>query len=350
MLPAPSLLQWYADRNKIDMNPSYQRRSKLWSEKNQQLLINSVLNEFDVPKIYMADFTYINTNLQENRRAYAVIDGKQRLETFFSFFDNELRLDQTPVNYSGAEMSLRKQTYSELKENYPELAQKFDNFQLTVMSVITDDYLKIQEMFIRLNLNVSISGAERRNAMPGPLPHMIRELSVHEFFRANATFPVSRGQDLNLAAKLLLMENKNGFAATKKINLDQFVLENVKKKPAEFNKEFNGVRSELNKMTRIFKKQDDLLGSQARVPIYYQFVKKFGGQYSNKIRPFIEQIEYQRAQTRKQVSLRSKGIDIKISDPELMEFNANLRSHDDKLKQEAMFALLESRFTKYVKK
>src|SRR6266436_2674448 len=171
-----NLLEWHKDRALLDMNPSYQRRANLWGLKNKQLLINSVLNNYDIPKIYVADFTYSQSGLNEDRKPYAVIDGKQRLTTIFDFFDNRLRLDSTPVFVKNQTVQLKGLHYSDLKERYALLAQRVERFTPTVMSVISDGLDEIQELFIRLNLNVSISGAERRNALPGPLPKLIRQL------------------------------------------------------------------------------------------------------------------------------------------------------------------------------
>jgi hypothetical protein len=76
------------------MNPVYQRRSGLWTDPNRAFLIDSILNAFDIPKIYIADFTYVNTPLNTSKKQYAVIDGKQRLGAIFDFFDGNLVLDQ----------------------------------------------------------------------------------------------------------------------------------------------------------------------------------------------------------------------------------------------------------------
>ena len=67
------------------MTPVYQRRGGLWSPKNKAFLIDSILNDFDIPKLYIADFTWGNTTLNHQSKAYAVIDGKQRFETIFDF-------------------------------------------------------------------------------------------------------------------------------------------------------------------------------------------------------------------------------------------------------------------------
>jgi len=343
-----SLLEWSNDRDKIDMDPSYQRRGDIWPEKNKQLLINSILNNYDIPKIYLADFTYFNTPLQEKKKPYAVIDGKQRLTIFFAFFDGKLHLDNTPVFHNSIEINLNGLRYPDLKGKHPSLAKVFEDFMPTVMSVISDRLEEVQELFIRLNLNVSISGPERRNAMPGPIPQLIRDLSVHDFFRSYASFPVNRGQDLNAAAKILYIEERNEFTNTKKDDLDNFVKSNKDKKPEDLSMIFSNATITLNKMTEIFKKRDSLLRRQTQLIIYYWLAKNYGEKYGSNIRTFLVKFEQDRQKVRAQSRDRAMGKPIDISDIKLLEYNNFVRTPDDKTKQEAMFKELESRLKKYL--
>src|ERR1051325_3565312 len=289
-----SLLEWYLNREAIDMDPSYQRRGDLWSAFQKRLLINSVLNEYDIPKIYLADFTYGQTALNENHKPYAVIDGKQRLQIFFDFFDNELDLDATPVILGSESVRLAGLYYRDLKTRHSALARRFEDFVPTIMSVISDRMEEIQELFIRLNMNVSISGPERRNAMPGPLPPMIRTLSLHEFFRTYATFPNSRGQDLNLAAKILLIEETGGFANMKKKDLDKFVLNNQLRSAADFEPSYQRAVDTFGRMEQVFQKKDKLLMRQAQLPVYYFLIKSYFDTRGPIIRNFLVSFEDRR--------------------------------------------------------
>ena len=54
--PKP-LIWWASQHAKIDMRPVYQREGRLWSRADKAFLIDSILNGYDIPKIYMADFT-----------------------------------------------------------------------------------------------------------------------------------------------------------------------------------------------------------------------------------------------------------------------------------------------------
>lgn len=345
----PTLFEWYRDRAMIDLDPSYQRRGNLWPEKNKQLLINSVLNKYDVPKIYVADFTYSDTPLKENKKPYAIIDGKQRFMIFFEFFSDRLKLDTTPVQYEEKTLTLTGLNYSELKNKYYSLAKLFEDYVPAVMSVISDNLEEVQELFIRLNLNVSISGPERRNAMPGPLPILIRRLSVHAFFRENATFPINRGQDLNAAAKFLLMEDRGGFVNTKKQDLDRFVRSKTQVDPSDLDAVYVNAASNLDKMAKVFSKKDPLLKTQAQITVYYWLIRKYTNEDPSQVHKFLIDFESQRSLVRRQQAARARNENVQIRDPALVDYNSFIRTPDDKSKQESMFSQIEKRLKEFIR-
>ena len=82
-----TLSWWRTQRSKIDFDPPYQRRGHLWSKADKAYLIDSILNGFDVPKVYIADFTWGSSALNQKKLPYAIIDGKQRFEAILDFFD-----------------------------------------------------------------------------------------------------------------------------------------------------------------------------------------------------------------------------------------------------------------------
>ncbi len=60
---AKSLSWWYYNRDKIDMEPIYQRKGNIWNDHSRAFLIDSILNSFDIPKLYIADFVLQNSSL-----------------------------------------------------------------------------------------------------------------------------------------------------------------------------------------------------------------------------------------------------------------------------------------------
>ena len=73
------------EKNSINISPDYQRESAVWAKDKQQLFPDSILNSYDVPKIYFHDLRG-----KDPRFEYAVIDGKQRLFTVWQFLDGTI--------------------------------------------------------------------------------------------------------------------------------------------------------------------------------------------------------------------------------------------------------------------
>ena len=117
------------------MDPSYQRRGRLWSDTDKAYLIDSILNGYDVPKLYMADFTWGDSKLNKKKLPYAIIDGKQRLEAIFDFFDGRVTLNEDFVYLENRSLDLAGLSYKDLQKSYPEVAEEFDDYNLLVMSV-----------------------------------------------------------------------------------------------------------------------------------------------------------------------------------------------------------------------
>jgi uncharacterized protein with ParB-like and HNH nuclease domain len=115
---ARTLSWWYQERDRIDMTPVYQRRGGLWSPKNKAFLIDSILNDFDIPKMYIADFTFGINGLNHQNKAYAVIDGKQRFETIFDFFEDRIVLGESFVYSDGPSLDLSGLGYKDLEHNH----------------------------------------------------------------------------------------------------------------------------------------------------------------------------------------------------------------------------------------
>ena len=209
---AKTLSWWYSQRDNIDLDPPYQRRGGIWKDKERSYLIDSIINGYDLPKFYIADFSYLNTELNVNKKQYAVIDGKQRFSAIFSFLNDGFSLDKEIVYEKKPEFKIYGLKYSEIKARYAEIASQIDNFNINVMSVITDDKTKIDDLFVRLNRGKALTGAEIRSAMKGIVPQEISTIAHHRFFFEITKFSTARKQDENVAAKLLLIETKNGFS------------------------------------------------------------------------------------------------------------------------------------------
>jgi hypothetical protein len=292
--------QLLIEKNVINDSPPYQRASAVWSADKQQLFLDSVLNKLDVPKLYFHDLRG-----QDPRYKFAVIDGKQRLHTVWSFLDSDISLSEDFVMFDseGRAPPNPGSTYRTLSPDWQEL---FKSRSLDVVLVQNADEEDIEEIFSRLNNGEPLSAAEKRNAMGGELCKMIRSVASHKFFTERVGFANKRYQHYEAAAKLLLIEKTemdggDPFCDLKKRFLDRLVRENKDLAASACTGLQHRTMEQLNSVARIFGKQDPLLRKQAYVPVYYLFIRDIEDKYAQKqlygsIKRFLERFTVLRAE------------------------------------------------------
>jgi hypothetical protein len=338
-------LSWWADQRRlIDFDPPYQRRGGLWSRRDKQFLIDSILNDYDIPKIYLADFTLGPSPLNPQNRQFAVIDGKQRFEAILDFFDGRITLSQDFVLVSEPALALGRLGYRDLKAEYPSVASRFENFNLTVMTIITDEEGKINELFVRLNRNKTLTGPEIRNAMQGPVPELVRDIATDDFFTQRVAFATNRGQALDIAAKFLLVEFRGGVVETKRANLDRLVEEGLRAEAAEddFRRAAGRVSRVLHTLDEIFLERDPLLSTQGALVPYYLLVRGIDANAIRAIRPFLVSFESARQINRR--AAKDPNADV---DPEFARYDQLSRSINDARSIEGRLEVLEARLSEY---
>jgi hypothetical protein len=231
--------------------------------------------------------------------------------------------------------------YRDLKANYPRVASKFDNFGIHVMSVITDDEAKINELFVRLNNSKPLTGSEVRNAMKGPVPALIRTIAEHDFFETRVRFSKKRMQQYNVAGKLLLVEHRGRLVDTKKTHLDKFAEEAIKAENPDFSRAADRVRSVLSRMTEIFAQNDVLFSSQGPATPYYWLVRNADGKEDVMIREFLVKFEDVR---RARIKTEVQGSDL---ERDLATYDSMNRNTNDQGSLNARYAVLRRWFDRF---
>lgn len=156
-------------RDRIDTSPDFQRPA-VWSSSQKQLLIDTILRGYDIPKLYWR-------KTSKTPEMYEVVDGQQRLLTIFAFHAGEFALAKDADDIEGAVVS--KLHYAELPED---LRLRFDNYALDVIVLTETSEDEVREMFLRLQNGTSLKAQEKRNAMPGKMRSFIKGLASHPFF------------------------------------------------------------------------------------------------------------------------------------------------------------------------
>lgn len=221
LLRANNILELHLQRHQINLDPPYQRLS-VWDNEKKARFIDSIINGVDTPKIYFHD---VRGQSQANAPyRFSVIDGKQRLLALFEFMENKLRLPGDFKYFDNESYDARGLTYDELLDQYPLLRAHFDGYEAPIVVVEADNEELIEELFWRLNVQMPLTAPEKRNALGGPLPLVIRKIGLHQFFRESCRIRTDRFQHLDLAAKFLYICHAGGVVETKKNSLDGFVV------------------------------------------------------------------------------------------------------------------------------
>jgi len=111
----------WQEKNRIDLEPPYQREGGVWSIEKQQLFIDSLINNFDVPKLYFHDISHRNEPF-----LWAVIDGKQRLQAIWEFFSDKFALADD-FSFIGDHRNISD-------GSLPEKSQYYSSFQMVLKS------------------------------------------------------------------------------------------------------------------------------------------------------------------------------------------------------------------------
>jgi len=143
---------------RIDLDADYQRE-KIWSRGDQESLIDSIIKDIDIPKMYLMRVRG-NDNFD-----FECIDGKQRMTALLNFVK--------PDPEEGPPLTVRvagdKYTYKRLQKELPPLAQKIDDYKLTfvIYPELDDEFLR--EIFRRLQLGIRLNAGELLKTYTGAM-------------------------------------------------------------------------------------------------------------------------------------------------------------------------------------
>jgi hypothetical protein len=218
----------------IDPKPQYQR-GDAWDDRNRSLLIDSILSNFDIPKIY----------LRHSKRLgpfdYEVADGQQRLKAVWRFLEDELILQGMSKQHA----KLNGKRFSDLSGD--EKKQVLDYvFVTTVVYDATND--QVRELFRRLQLGVRLNSAEIRNSLASALGNEIRAMALtHPFFK-NSPFSIARYKSDELTAHAFAVVIYKRDRDLKAPDLRAMYLEFGKSVDTRFAKKVNSILHFLDEM------------------------------------------------------------------------------------------------------
>lgn len=159
-IPVKKFIDDYIYR--IDLDAEYQRE-KIWTTNEQEKLLDSIVIDIDIPKIYLVKVG------EKEQFDFECIDGKQRMTTLLRFF----RPESDEISPLKLPFLLEKFTYARLQEEHPTIAKKIEDFELsfTIYESMEDEF--VRDIFRRLQLGIRLNSGEMLKSRTGTIRDFI---------------------------------------------------------------------------------------------------------------------------------------------------------------------------------
>ncbi|WP_404933714.1 DUF262 domain-containing protein [Nitratireductor sp. L15S-10] len=159
------------ERRELIVNTEYQRGSGIWPQGPSSYFIDTIIEKFPFPKIYM----YETIDRTERIAKKEIVDGQQRINTIKRFYDNEFALG-SDSRYAGLK-------FDDLNE---EVQSEFLSYSVSVDVIRSAQRSEILQMFRRMNAyTLPLNEAEKRHSsFQGKFKWFINDLAdeLNEFF------------------------------------------------------------------------------------------------------------------------------------------------------------------------
>lgn len=242
------------ENNEMSIQPKYQRRRTEWPVSAKTALIDTILNNFPIPPIYLRD--YVD---QKGKRKKEIIDGQQRISTIVEFYNNK---------YGLAKNFFDEDLHGYFFKDLPlEEKQLIEDFEVSFISIRGASDADIVSIFSRLNsFSLPLNSQEKLNSIyAGEMKTLIYELAseYNTFwvdFKIITPANIARMADASLVSDLIF-SIINGYKSSS-TNLiekmykeydEKFVLKNEIQKNFNQTMTYVGQVLENDKILNIFK-------------------------------------------------------------------------------------------------
>lgn len=206
-------ISWFKqahELHQLEMKPQFQR-NLVWTDKQKSFLIDTILNGYPVPELYMQDV--VNS---DGSKKYIVVDGQQRITACLEFISNSFEINgkDTP---SYSEMSFEDLTPEDKKRIFGY------NFVIRLLPEMSD--IELREIFSRLNRNNVILNAQelRQATYWGQFIQTMNEIADDEIWKFIGVFTpkdVKRMLDVEFISELTIASIHG--VQNKKLTLDKY--------------------------------------------------------------------------------------------------------------------------------
>jgi Protein of unknown function DUF262 len=140
-------------RKEIIVNNEYQRSDKVWPPPARSYLIETVLQDFPIPKLSL----HQKTDVKSRRIIKEIVDGQQRSRAILDFYEDKFALTKSVETSEW--VGLR---FSSMEDA---LQQQFLDYQLSIDLFTAASDAQVREMFRRMNsYTIPLNQEEQRHA------------------------------------------------------------------------------------------------------------------------------------------------------------------------------------------
>lgn len=157
--------EFILNRDKYKVDETYQRPSDVWSHKDKQCFIDTIMRGEPIPIIFL--------NYISEKETYYIVDGQQRLQCIKDFYDNKFCLSK---EFSDISLDGKKFKDLSIKER-----DKFQNYDMKIKIMQDYDDERVRMIFSRLQRGKPLGMGEKLNAKPGKIVNVMRDLAKHDF-------------------------------------------------------------------------------------------------------------------------------------------------------------------------
>lgn len=240
----------------------YQRNPRLWKTTDKQRLIDSILTDIDIPKIYLNETA---------KNQYEIVDGQQRLYAIWEFIGNEYKFASEDLkNLNGKVFDKFPPKYQDIILNY--------KLQFTVIRNASDEYLRT--LFLRLQLGLLLKAGEKLKAEAGEMRDFIFGKMVKHPFIDKINIPNRRYAKQALCAQICINSFRKAklktFSRTRYEDLYYFFREYREVTGAEkkfFEKRCNHIINVLTILDNYFKDEAKHLRNRSFILSIYLFIE-----------------------------------------------------------------------------
>ena len=184
-------------REELFLQPKFQRRPS-WTEKARSYLIDTILRELPVPKLFLRE----TTDLKKRTTVREVVDGQQRLRAVLDFIKGNLVVSR-----------IHNEEFANLKfsELPPDVQERFFCYRFSVDLLEGATDADVLSVFSRINsYTLTLNAQEKLNAeFFGPFKQTVYELgySHYSFWRQNKILTdtaIARMGEAELTSELVI--------------------------------------------------------------------------------------------------------------------------------------------------